>query len=612
MINLQKGTFFISEVPISRAVDIVSNEKSICETYPQIKIIQNIGSLEGVAVVVGEKIQAKFSVRNGKKLEEVDQLHFRNQDYLVTNDLILPICERSIAALNQMCQIEDFAAKDLSIKSFVELEAIMNRLGLSFKRDESLRKFMGMGPLNRKYFEYKLKLNPWNYQEIGIEWVLAKKNLGSSGVLLADFMSLGKTLQSIGVIENLARTGEGNRLVVVPNHLILNWIRELGKFAPNLLALIHKGPSRYGLARLLEGYDLVITTYPTLIRDISMLTQLKWEIVIADEAQAIKNSKSQTSKAIKSLDRNFSMAVTGTPLENNLREFWSVIDFVEPGLLGSWRDFDLRIQSNSFEPVRLHEETTHLKLRRDLNDVNSQLPPILIVPHVLEWPEELDDLYEQTRLDAISEFPRAGGFVATSRLRQLTTHPSLIGIKESDPCLLSPKFKLLVDIIEEVFANGDRALIFTSYNEMNRLIVNYFRDRFPNYLVDSLYGETSPQAREDLVAQMNSSRDPGILVCNVLVAGTGLNITGANHVIHYNLEWNPAKEDQATYRVRRPGQEKNVFVHRLLYANTIDEAIDERIQMKRQLADWVVEGTLERDDYFAGLEASPVKNRIRS
>jgi len=170
---------------------------------------------------------------------------------------------------------------------------------------------------------------------------------------------------------------------------------------------------------------------------------------------------------------------------------------------------------------------------------------------------------------------------------------------------ISPKFQTLVDLIDEIFANGERALVFTAFNEMNDLIVDFFKTKYPNYIVASLYGETSEEERHRLVEEINQEVLPGILICNVIVAGTGLNIQGANHVIHYNLEWNPAKEDQASYRVIRPGQQRNVFIHRFMYANTIDEIIDERLQMRRQLAAQVVEGVITPYDYLAGLEVSP-------
>ena len=221
----------------------------------------------------------------------------------------------------------------------------------------------------------------------------------------------------------------------------------------------------------------------------------------------------------------------------------------------------------------------------------------------------MNEIYERVRIEAIQEFARAGGLVATGRLRKLTTHPLLMDIGPQDMTALSPKYALTLEILEELFANNEKCLIFASYTNIIDRITQDIGLRFPSAFVKSLDGRTEMQARNPLVDQFNAFDGCGVLVCNPIVAGAGLNITGANHVIHYNLEWNPAKEDQATFRVYRNGQLKETFIHRLFYVNTIDEVIDQRIQLKRNLSDLSVDAAVSNDDYLAGLQITPLGKR---
>lgn len=604
-IKISDNSVVLDGSRIISAIDIVSQADKLIEKYPNLVIHQDIWSLEINLLASHEKLLASINLTSGSHRIPITESLPADQEYILQNNEFLPLCERSIKALIQINSrvLKDFT--NLTVFEFTFLEQLFIDLELEIHRSDTLQVFFGRANLTQQDFLLDLNIAPWPYQKIGIEWILARYHLETSGALLADFMGLGKTLQYIGVISHLASNSTGSRLVVVPNHLVISLTEEIKKFAPNLSVLIHRGTKRYGVSRLLRGYDLVLTTYPTLIKDYSILSDIDWDIIIADEATAIKNRNSRSSVSIKGLNRKFSVAVTGTPLETNLSEYWSLMEFIAPNTLDHWPKFQDRIEKFGFNPTDLYHETAHLKLRRNSEDVGSQLPPVIPVPHILEWPEQLDGLYEDVRLEALRDFPKSGGFQASLRLRQLTTHPYLLGFRNENLISISPKFQTLVDLIDEIFANGERALVFTAFNAMNDLIVDFFKARYPNYIVASLYGETSAEERQRLVEEINQEAVPGVLICNVIVAGTGLNIQGANHVIHYNLEWNPAKEDQASWRVVRPGQQRNVFIHRFMYANTIDEIIDERLQIRRQLAAQVVEGVITPKDYLAGLEVSP-------
>jgi SNF2 family DNA or RNA helicase len=390
--------------------------------------------------------------------------------------------------------------------------------------------------------------------------------------------------------------------------VVENWRREFDKFSPKLHVYIHLGLLRAGTAEKLKGYDVVVTSYDCLVADHSVLSDIDWNIVVVDEAQAIKNPRAKRTIRCKELSRNFGLAISGTPLENRLMDLWSLSDFAEPGLFQSESSFESLYESSPTGAAEVGKMLRPILLRRRLNEIEHQLPEKIVLDHPLKWPAELVDFYEKVRIEAIQEFSIAGGLVATGRLRKLTTHPLMMDIDSSEMIKLSPKYALTVQIIEELFSNEEKCLVFASYTKMIDRIKIDLENRFPNSFIHSLDGRTAMNSRDALVNEFNSVTGSGVLICNPIVAGAGLNITGANHVIHYNLEWNPAKEDQATFRVYRHGQLKNTFIHRLFYIDTIDEVINERIELKRNLSDLSVDFTTTNEEYFAGLQVSPMRS----
>jgi SNF2 family DNA or RNA helicase len=394
-------------------------------------------------------------------------------------------------------------------------------------------------------------------------------------------------------------------LVICPGTLIENWRREINKFSSGLNYLLHSGSLRAGTAAKISDYDVVITSYDALVRDHAMLSSISWNLVIVDEAQFIKNPSAQRSVRCKGLPRKFGIAISGTPLENRLLDLWSLTEFAEPGLFGSESQFENEFESDPNGAVEVNRIIRPILLRRKLDDIEHQLPEMVVIDHPIIWPEELNKVYEDVRNEAIREFAYAGGLVATGRLRKLTTHPLLMDIGPSDMTVLSPKYSLALEIVSELFANEEKCLIFASYQKIIDLITSDIQIRYPMAFVKSLDGRTPKEERIPLVDQFNEFQGSGVLICNPIVAGAGLNIVGANHVIHYNLEWNPAKEDQATFRVYRNGQLKETFIHRLFFVDTIDEVIDQRIQLKRGLSDLSVDGPVNNDDYLAGLQITP-------
>ena len=439
------------------------------------------------------------------------------------------------------------------------------------------------------------------YQEDGWKWLsfLFREKLGG---ILADEMGLGKTVQIIAALANPDRGSVLPALIVAPSTLMENWRRETLKFAPSLITTIHQGPARTGLPSNLEENDVVITSYETVVRDGALFNMIQWKAVVLDEAQAIKNPKTRRAVSVKRLKRSVSIAVTGTPVENRLRDLWSLMDFVLPGYLGTESEFEQRFGNERQGAIALEPVVSPLLLRRRVHEVARDLPDRIDIPQVLNFHEEEIRQYEHIRKEIIAEYGKSATLVALTKLRMFCTHPFLLSEDLSCDIRYSDftKFTRLFEILDEVFQNGDQALVFTSYNRMSDLIVRQVREQV-GIFAEYIDGRTPVRERQKIVDMFSSIQGPGVLSLNPRAAGTGLNITAANHVIHYNLEWNPAVEDQASARAYRRGQDKPVTIHRLYFANTVEEVIDQRLGRKRDLADTAVVGVAGRDEEIEDL-----------
>ena len=303
-----------------------------------------------------------------------------------------------------------------------------------------------------------------------------------------------------------------------------------------------------------------------------------------------------------------SIAVTGTPIENKLTDLWSIADFALPGALGSIETFESEFDNTHEDAARLAPLAAPILLRRRVVDVAADLPPRIDIPQPIEMPEQMATHYEAIRQETLAEFPKSGALVALTRLRMFSTHPQLVMPWASDPTYQMPKFARLIEILEEIFSTGEKALIFSTYNAMADLIVNHAIKRFPNSFLDFIDGRVEVAERQAIVDRFAKYRGHGALVLNPKAAGTGLNITAANHVIHYNPEWNPAVEDQATARAYRRKQTRPVTVHHLFFANTVEEVMVDRLHFKRGLAEQAGtgnKGDLDAVDLLRALAVSP-------
>jgi SNF2 family DNA or RNA helicase len=455
------------------------------------------------------------------------------------------------------------------------------------------------------------KLYP--YQYTGYRWLCTIYD-ERLGCILGDEMGLGKTIQVICLMTRNFERNKNPALVVAPATLLENWRREIAKFAPSLSVYVHIGSDRTGFPSDLKKFDVVVTSFSTLIRDSSLFNLVRWNLVVADEAQAIKNPEAERTKILKTLPRQAAIAVTGTPVQNALTDLWSIMDFAIPGLLGDKSSFEKHYQNSVEGASNLEPLVTPVILRRTLSQVSIDLPSRIDIPQPIEMRPNMAVDYEKIRVDTLEKYGMGAQLVSLQKLRMYCTHPFLIENQDStlDAANASPKYERLLEILEEIFSNREQALIFTSFKGMIDLLLTDLPKRFIDIWINWIDGRVPLEERQPRVDEFNTCKGPAVLLLNPAAAGTGLNLTGANHVIHYNLEWNPAVEDQASARAYRIGQKKPVTVHRLYYINSVEEVINDRVDFKRELAETTVKGVKgEKDNYsdiLRALKITPLKN----
>jgi SNF2 family DNA or RNA helicase len=444
------------------------------------------------------------------------------------------------------------------------------------------------------------------YQARGLAWLAFLSSLGL-GSCLGDDMGLGKTVQLLAT-ETLQRHHDPDAfptLLLCPMSLVGNWQREAAKFAPGLRVYAHHGGARChgdALAQLLPHTDLVVSTYTTTTRDIDELAGYEWNRVVLDEAQAVKNSLSRAAKAVRRLDARHRVALTGTPMENRLAELWSIMDFLNPGLLGSSELFRTRYaipieRHGQTEPAeRLRAVTRPYILRRVKTDpaIIDDLPEKIEIKQYCQLTTEQASLYQvvvddmMDKIDNTKGIERRGNVLAAmAKLKQVCNHPAQLLHDHSPVGRRSGKVIRLEEILDEILAEGDRVLCFTQFTEFAELLVPHLSARFGRD-VAYLHGGTPKKRRDEMVAGFQSGDGPSIFLLSLKAGGTGLNLTAANHVVHLDRWWNPAVENQATDRAFRIGQRRAVQVRKFICTGTLEEKIDQMIEEKKVLANLVV------------------------
>ncbi len=446
------------------------------------------------------------------------------------------------------------------------------------------------------------------YQERGLAWLSFLGGLGL-GACLADDMGLGKTVQLLALL--VAERGEAGTgrprptLLVCPMSVVGNWQREAERFAPDLVVHVHHGAERLAgedLTRAVADADLVLTTYGLAARDQQALTATEWGRVVLDEAQNVKNAAAKQAQAVRALKAAQRVALSGTPVENRLAELWSIMEFLNPGLLGPASAFHDRyavpIERDGDEQAaaRLRRATQPFLLRRLKTDrsVIADLPAKLEMKVLCNLTAEQASLYQAVvddmlaRIDESEGIERRGLVLATmSKLKQVCNHPAQLLRDGSRLAGRSGKLARLEEVLEEVLAGGDKALCFTQFAELGELLRAHLSGRFGREVL-FLHGGTPKKRRDAMVARFQDEPQPALFVVSLKAGGTGLNLTAANHVVHFDRWWNPAVEDQATDRAFRIGQRKDVQVRKLVCIGTLEERIDALIEEKKALAELVV------------------------
>lgn len=433
------------------------------------------------------------------------------------------------------------------------------------------------------------------YQLRGYQWLYANVSRGF-GICLADDMGLGKTIQALALILKLKEEGrlETPVLIICPTTLVGNWSKEAERFAPSLRSYIYHGQERR-LQR--KGFDLIITTYGLIRREKSRFKTTDWSLILMDEAQNIKNPSSQQAKATKSLKAKGYLAMTGTPVENRLSELWSIFDFLNRGYLGSHKDF---ISTFALPIERYRDEkkieilkkiTAPFIMRRLKSDTSiiQDLPPKIVENEYCPLTPKQAALYQEVVKNGLEEMESSEGikrqgyiFKLMTSLKQICNHPAQFSKKGSPKKEQSGKVLRALSLLEEIIGNREKVLIFTQYKEMGHLLQAIIEEELrvaPLFF----HGSLSRGKREDLITSFQEGPSP-IFIISLKAGGTGLNLTAASHVIHYDLWWNPAVEDQATDRTYRIGQTQRVIVKRLITLGTFEEKIDAMIQKKKELA----------------------------
>ena len=558
-----------------------------------------------------EDIQISLSYEKKGKYYFVPWSQNGFMDYIIVDNAIHFI-NGGVETINKAISASGIESLDINYRQYMNLIRELSSLNIQYN-DCIQNEIKELKSAPYSFHVEGLKANLFPYQETGCHW-LSFMTENNCGCILGDEMGLGKTMQVIALFGSQKTNKQDSHfLVICPVSLLENWKREIHKFYPSLITCIHHGSQRTGDYTNLLPYDVVITSYSNAITDQSMLNMIDWDIVAIDEAQNIKNPHAQRTRGIKGLNRKMTIAISGTPFENHMTDIWSIVDFILPNYLGSLNHFEHVFVDNIDSAKTLESFITPIMIRRKVNDVAKDLPKRVDIPQAIVMTIDEAKYYEDCRASqADMSKLKSMKLELIQGLRMFCTHPMIYNknLVDKNPRNTSNKYDRMCEILEEIFENNEKAIIFTSFNEMISIIVTDIKRRYGVY-TNYINGSINPNDRQKIIDDFSSISTPGILVLNPKAAGVGLNITAANHVIHYNLEWNPAVEDQASARSYRRGQQKTVFIHRLYYAQTIEEIINEKIQRKRNISEAAIvgnEGNIDEQDLLKAMRISPFNN----
>lgn len=546
---------------------------------------------EGLAYIKGKWVEV-----NSEKLHQVLEVFEKAKGLMQGSHLSLKEAMRmQLGAKSILGDIEDDDILEVSNGEW--LESVINKL----RAPNTIKsRLPGRG--------FKAQLRP--YQQDGLSWLHFLHSL-QFGACLADDMGLGKTIQTLAFLDNLkTKKTKGTNLLIVPASLLFNWRNEIIRFAPSLKFFIAHPGANPGSPTIImkddsfmKKYDLIITTY-ALIQKYESIKSHPWNYVILDEAQAIKNPGTKQTKAVKKLKSHNRIILTGTPIENRLADLWSLYDFINPGLLGNAKEFTeyaKRIKNDSHGYGRLKKVISPYILRRLKTDklIISDLPDKiemkiyfdLTKKQVVLYKDLVDDI--RRGLEELTGIQRKGIILASlMKFKQICNHPGqYLGsgdYSEND----SGKFQRLREICETIFAKREKVLIFTQFKEITKPLSDFLTAVFEREGL-ILHGSTPVARRRKIIERFQSQEYLPFFILSVKAGGMGLNLTEANHVIHFDRWWNPAVENQATDRAFRIGQKKKVLVHKFIARGTVEEKIDSMLEEKATLSRSIIQSSTE-------------------
>lgn len=578
--------------------------------------VESTGNTCGLEIYGVAKIHIEVYVQDksiGLKLKLVSddlRIEVQNltelQDYVIFEGAWIPIDLIEVEEIEDLLKqnnIEDLAQISLASTLSLIAECKRRTTPISYDQDELNRYLPSRyGPLESSVSK---KLFP--YQRIGVNWLVGLHEEGIGG-LLCDEMGLGKTIQALALIAETFNPEKSKILIACPSNLVINWAREFKKFVPDLRVYIHVGAEREGRVDKIERPGIVLTSYEVLTRDLGILKQIKWDLVIFDEAQLLKNRGSLRSQAALEVVSRRKVLLTGTPVENSLKDLWTLGNLVRVGLLGSYGFFTSLIEDHPSDAKRIGKHMAPLILRRVVRDVETELPELVEIDEPILPTATFAETYDSQRTQFLNNSSRSNALAMITHLTQLSCYPGLLindYVDKRDAKLLR-----LLEILGEVRLNEEKAIVFTTFQNSVDMIIQLCQERFQHSFVNFIDGRVSKEDRYAILDKFASAQGFGLLVINPKAGGVGLNITAANHVIHFNRQWNPQVERQATFRAYRHGQNKTVFVHKMFYLGTIEEVINDRQEFKEELAEVALEDSVsdsKNKDIERAIKISPIQ-----
>jgi SNF2 family DNA or RNA helicase/uncharacterized Zn finger protein len=615
-----------SKGEVQMTMDNATFTPFLLQMIPAIQLLDiDISLPKSLKEILKPKASVKVKKKAGKSFLRIDQLldfdwHVAIGDTLMSEEEFKKLLKNSDGLIKHKSRYIYVSSEDLEklhkhfssekqLSPFNLLRAVLSGdyLGASISLTDEVR------DLIKELTNFKeiplptginAKLRP--YQQRGYSWMYRNAQIGF-GSVIADDMGLGKTLQVITTLLKYKEEGlliDKKALVVAPTGLLTNWQAEIEKFAPSLKTHIFHGTGR----KMEQDFDILLTSYGIARTEAPKLKKLPWHSLVIDEAQHIKNQDTAQAKAIKSIGADNFIAMSGTPVENRLSELWSIMDYSNRGFLGSHKEFHdtfgspIETYNDTEAAEKLKKVTAPFMMRRLKSDksIISDLPDKIEMDCFSTLVKEQASLYEKTleeamkEIEAIDSTDKKGLFVRQGlvlqmilALKQICNHPTQFLKNNILDASMSGKLALLFDKLDSIMESNEKVLIFSQFTEMGKLLTHFITERYKETPL-FYHGGCSISQRKQMVDAFQTNHADKIFVLSLKAAGTGLNLTAANHVIHYDLWWNPAVEAQATDRAYRIGQKSNVMVHRFITKNTFEERINEMIQSKKALANMTV------------------------